>query len=231
MHLSLISFYLYTRNMLRCNLRSQLSALRNRYLLKPLLDYPLHMSVFSPHDFCFCCKLDGIPYRSLVVSNNSQTSPFNNKVSDRNNNNQYQVCSRENRRKKKKCAEIVPSRRYDEGPKFLSGRIFLCSDNDGFWWCVCTDEKCFYLWWQWCRYRGGIYKQTSMCSLHSIEFLYNAPPTRTCMYVRYIYIYIYTHLDQKLLWAQVSACPLAQLLYSISNYIPMYGGELLHIIE
>jgi len=56
----------------------------------------------------------------------------------------------------------------------------------------CVYEKCFYLqrwWWWWCRYRDGIYKQTSMCSLHSIEFLYNAPSTRTCTHVQHIYIY------------------------------------------
>jgi len=29
-----------------------------------------------------------------------------------------------------------PERRYDEGPKFLGGRIFLCFYNDGFWRCV-----------------------------------------------------------------------------------------------
>jgi len=152
------------------------------------------MSVFSPRDFCFHCKLDGILYRSLVVSNNSQTSLFNNKVcltatittSIRfvHGNNIYEG---------KKCAEIVP-------PRDGTTRVQSFSVDEYFCVSVMTVfggeyEKCFYLqrwwwWWWWCRYRDGIYKQTSMCSLHSIEFLYNAPSIRVPVHTYSIYRYI-----------------------------------------
>lgn len=50
------------------------------------------------------------------------------------------------------------------------------------------------------KLRCAVYIRLNFC----ITPLLRVP---VCTYA--IYIYIYTHLDQKLLWAQVSACPLA----------------------
>lgn len=90
--------------------------------------------------------------------------------------------------KEKKCAEIVPSRRYDEGPKFLGGRIFLCFNNDGFL-AVCVLTRNVFT----CSGGGGgvvtaiVYTNKLRCAVYIRLNFYVTPLLRS------VYIYIYTH--------------------------------------